>query len=282
MAEDDSDELTTLEHLTNPAGRLFLVFDAVRAQLQEVGDVETRALLHTHYDMDPSVGDAAYFSVIAELMQQPIQARAAISSLEGPGVRKSFLYRPYEHVEAAIPRAAVPGMPASTFYAGIDSAVLQGLEFGSAALFERKLYRAVDGDSLKNIRDLASTILDELAQAKDLPRDVREALRVHAQRIVTAADSYRVSGSDGLTDSLDGIVGAVILSGPRAPGLLNHPFVQKIRELANLITAVTTIGVAATAIGAGVSDMFAALEPPTPSVVEVPTELDCSSLPPSA
>lgn len=274
MDDADDDSLTEAEHLANPAGRLWLAFSYLRHVGQNSTPqhpVAVRPAVEAFFGITPD-NDADYFAVVAGLMQLPISARSQIQSLEKLPVRRNILLRPYPAIEAAIPRVVSRRQGLHDVLAGVDSGVMNDLEAGSSILLEHARSKPLQKEALADIRTLADQVIRAIAEANDLPRDLRETLRAHASAIVVAVDTYRVHGTDQIIAEMDTVTGVLVRNAPRVPGFLTHPVVEKITKLSQVITSLTIIISAPFALVSGIEHLAELVA--TPTVVDAPAGTD--------
>ena len=252
MREDD-DHLNDEEHLTNPAGRLLLFFRHTRqhgAHSSQATPVSTKTLAASYLGIAES-SVAEFYGAAAALMQLPGEARRQISALVRPAIPKATLLAPYDVVENTLPGIFNARSRVHDFNGSIDNGIFVGLDMGSAVLFHHARTRVLDEAALDQIRSRAAEIIDILARS-DIPDDVREVVRVNAQRLIDAVNAYRVHGSDAVIRESDGLTGALIRNIPRIPDKRENPLVRSILGLGAFIAAATTILGTPAAIEGGV------------------------------
>ncbi len=216
------------------------------------GPLLTKQGVAEYLGIDPD-DQSAYFAAIAAIMQLPGDARDRVQSLRDPAVPKGTLLKPIHAVEGALPLIATSRSTVDVFNQMLDAGVHAGMTVTSAVLFRHSYSKAVDAGSLDEIRRLAMKVIDSLRDTS-LPMDLRETLLTHANRLISAVNSYKVRGASGIVDEMDGLTGAMVRNSTRLSSKLGNPLLKRVVALATAVTAITTIINAPVAIYDGIRD----------------------------
>lgn len=216
--------------------------------------------------------NVGYFAAIAEIMSMPVAVRRDVAALERPALPAEFLLRHIDKVEAVLPFMGQPSQGVKVITDGVGNEVVESLEACSHILAQSRAEAVVPPKTLKDIRNLATEIIDDLESDDGLSREFREEIRRHAQSIIDAANMYMVHGADGLLDEADALVGVYVrhLDESREREQ-SSPVLRKLRKLLAEILVVVAVTTAPHEISASMAAYSQVLE--LPASIQAPGEI---------
>jgi hypothetical protein len=190
------------EHIATPAGRLWLYFSHMAAQLDTNRPV--REVAASYFGVESS-DTGAYMTVMSQLVGLPDAVHRQVTGIEKPIPPSRVLLRPLLRVREAFNADPMGANPVDWLLNQVPQDVLDGLETTSYVLLDQQptLNPEIAPNALARIHDLAQEIIRLATESDELDTNAREAFVRFGHRIAEAADLYKVAGAQPLVDELD-------------------------------------------------------------------------------
>ncbi len=252
-----------------------MVLKTLKAQAAKAGQnktIQNKQALLTHLKLDEK-DTAGYFAAVAEIMSMPVAIRRDVAALESPIAPPTLLLQHMDKIEGALPLLGTPTGSVKQLWDRLGDDVIVGLEITSHILAQGQPQKVIDQATLGSIRNLATEIIDDLADDDGLPLRFREEIRRHAQCIIDAVNAYKVHGADGLLDEADAMIGVIVRNASaarQASTPAGHSVFRKLGVLANTIVLAVTMYAAPHELAEATNAYGDFLE--LPSIVQAPAE----------
>ncbi len=192
----------------NPAGRLYLLIDAMRNGVNENSPVKD--VIASHFEVDNETEWIEAYLDIRHLIEETKQT---IEQLEFEDAEKAAFIDPVNTIrEAFNPRKFFNSWKdVITNGAGVIVAFNQ-LKFVSISLSNSPLQEdIINSIDIQNLITEAETLIQEL-QDGNIPEDIQKLFDSKLDEIIQALKRYPVRGVEGLKDALEKALGALLLA----------------------------------------------------------------------
>jgi hypothetical protein len=192
--------------VNNPAGRLHNVLTLCKKHQKEMGGQPMVRAWRKVLALDDNVEDIVVMSKVGLVYVLPSHISAEIKRFDDLDQR---LYLGWQNDLAKAFTQISFNAGFNEFVSRLTDSLLINIEFCSHELSKRCPEKMVDDEELKELKESAYGLYQEIQQGT-LPPDLSRYLLDHTYLIIDAIDNYTLTGARGLRTALDAAVGAVI------------------------------------------------------------------------
>lgn len=249
-------------HLSNPAGRLWLMYNVIYEY--STGD-NFRDTICTEQGIDS--GDVReWLRVVSNTWEQIDEMRAAVTALGDPIVPKDELLNPVWAIQKVLDADPMGANNNAWVQNFLDRGVMAELRTASRVLSREVAQPVIDDDTLSKIMDLAAELVKVAASDESLDPDARALIVEYAQRISAAAAEYKLRGPGPLIAEFNRFMGATV----HTPVPTRTPVGQRLWQLTNVLVLATSVFTAPVDFGNALEQYQQTMTKALPASVEAP------------
>lgn len=259
------------DHLTNAAGRLYLLleFSKNHAPRGPKASAVAATRLWADYVHAPGDDDPRFYAMLTDVLQMPAAARDAVATLTSLPVPQSEFLEPIARIEHQMFSSVGRRVHAAGFADAIAPTDIAQLKMASFFLMRGALGSEATKDTLERVVGLANEIRDLVLADDEIDATLRLLMLRLVDRVRISVDRYKIGGVDAVATDVDQLVGA----GLRASLISEKPNRNLGSKLKEIATAVILLGGAVAApgqIGESVMSYIDALQEANSTSIEAP------------
>lgn len=210
----------------DPAARLHGLLDYCR---QNNGSHQLAGLWASYLEVSPDSVD--YVQALAQMMLLPGQVRAAFATLSARKVPVPFWFflEPLTPIEKALAYGVRnQAGPVSQFVQRYSEGQVDRVLSASAILRDYAASPVPDGDLIDVVETTGTELADLLVNDETLEPDVRELLHALADGLRRSAQTYKMTGAEGVARERDLLVGRLRMNTGLREHVRSHPKVVEV------------------------------------------------------
>ena len=189
----------------------------------------------------PARDTAAVLNGVATLIRLTGDAKAEVQAL--PHVDHAIYLKPFASIEEGFAQANLE-TPFESFARFMDEPTMVALQFCVDSVSRLSTMSLIPADELKQLHSEASDLLESLLKSS-VPEELRALLAEHLHLFLSAINSYRITGADGLERALQVALGGFVVRNQTIKIALEHPdskstvtsFFKIVERLSTLLAA---------------------------------------------
>lgn len=258
------------DHLTNAAGRLFLLLEHTASESPK-GARASHPLVHVwaEYVGIPAEESPEFYQTLTEILSMPAAARRAVESLTNSPIPLPEFLEPIDRVEQRMFMASARRITGPQFLEGLLPPDRSQLKMASYLLMKEAIPTETAKPALDRIVALAEEIRVIAVRDDSIAQPLRTLLLQLVHKLQASVDHFRIGGVDAIAANVDQIVGAGVrvgMSGEKR----NRNLFGKLKELATTIVLLSGAVAAPLQIGESFMGYMDALEGDASVFTEAP------------